>query len=157
MKFYGLKYARHVSPEASLALSSAHYIIHQALPIEARYHGCGIILFGDLFEKCSRLSYSFKFKQIVDFPTRDANTLDPVFTKLKEFYGSPIQRPASGLSDHCSIDVQPLKRTKQSKIKTIIKSQDIRLTNRFAMSTYLEEVNTKTMIDGIDTCEGKLK
>ena len=129
--------------------------------IEARYHGCGIILLGDfnnsLFKKCSRLTNSFKLKQIVNFPTRGTNTLDPVFTNLKEFYGSPIQRPAFGLSDHFSIEVQPLKRTKQSTTKTIIKSRDLRPTKRLAIRTYLEEVNIKTLIDCIDTCEGKVK
>lgn len=129
--------------------------------IQARYHGFGISLLGDfnnsLFKKCSRLANSFKLKQIVDFPTLGPNSLDPVFRNLKEFYGSPIQRSAFGLSDHCSIDVQPFKRTKQSKIKTIIKSQGLQPTTWLGMRTYLEEVNIKTMIDSIDKCEGKVK
>lgn len=39
--------------------------------IESRHYGCGIIVLGDfnnsLFKKCSRLTSSFKLKQIVDF------------------------------------------------------------------------------------------
>ena len=57
--------------------------------IEARFPGCGIILLGDfnksLFKKCSRLKACFKLNQIIDFPTRGANVLNPVFTNLKEF------------------------------------------------------------------------
>lgn len=74
LKFYGrLKFAQYVSPEELLVVSSAHYYIHPPSAtdtpmleylynclsaIEARYHGCGIILLGDfnnsLFKKCSR-------------------------------------------------------------------------------------------------------
>ena len=129
--------------------------------IEAQYHGCGVILLGDvknsLFKKCFRLTNSLNLKQVVDFPTRGTNILDPVFTHLKKFYGSPIQRPAFGLSDHYSIEAQPLKCTKQSTINTVIKSRDLRPTKWLAIRTYLDELNNKTMIDCIDTCEGKMK
>ena len=88
------------------------YLYNCLSVIEAPYHDCGIILLRDfnnnLFKWCSRLVNSFKLKQIVDFPTRGANTLDPVFTHL-----------AFGLSYRLYyIEVQPLKFTEQSKIKT---------------------------------------
>ena len=69
------------------------YLYHCLSLIQARHPGCGIILLGDfnktLFKKSSRLSNSFDLKQIVTFPTPGRNTLDPVFTNLKELHSDP--------------------------------------------------------------------
>ena len=116
--------------------------------IKARHPGCGIILLGDfnktLFKKSSRLSNSFDLKQIVTFPTRGRNTLDPVFTNLKELYYPPIQRPAFGLSYHFSLEVPPLVRSQRPRTKATVKSRDLRPTKRMAMRTYLEEIDVKS-------------
>ena len=58
----------------------------------------------------SRLTNGFKLYQIVKFPTRGQNLLDLIFTNMKEFYKQPIKRPAFGLSDHDTIEIQPLER-----------------------------------------------
>ena len=129
--------------------------------VEARFPGCGIILLGDfnntLLKKSSRLSNGFNLKQIVTFPTRGRNTLDPVLTNVKEFYAPPIQRPALGLSDHFSVEVQPLVRSQQPRTKLIVKSRDLRPTTRMAMRTYLGNVDVKTLIDSKDSCKGKVE
>lgn len=51
---------------------------------------------------------AFKLKQVVKFHTGGNQTLDLVLTNIKEFYKEPIKRPAFGLSDHVSVELQPL-------------------------------------------------
>ena len=128
--------------------------------IEARFPSCGTILLGDfnkaLVKKSPRLSDGFKLKQLVNFPTRGINMLDPVFTNLSDYYDSPIQRPSFELSDHFSVEL-PLKRSKQPNAKITVKSRDLCTSNRLAMRTYLEEVDLKTLLDSKNTCEEKVE
>ena len=91
----------------------------------------------------------------MNFPTRGITMLDPVFTYLSDYYDSPIQCPSFGLSDHFSVELQPLKRFKEPNAKITIKSRDLRASNRLAMRTYLEEVDVKTLLDSKNTCEEK--
>ena len=46
----------------------------------------------------------------VKFPTRGLNTLDLILTNLNDYYDTPIKLPPFGLSDHVTIEVQPLAR-----------------------------------------------
>ena len=95
-----------------------NYLYESLTTIEANFPSCGIILLGD-FNKLitSRLTNGFKLYQIVKFPTRGQNLLDLIFTNMKEFYKEPIKRPAFGLSDHDTIEVQPLERLQMPKPK----------------------------------------
>ena len=124
--------------------------------IEVSFANCGIIILGD-FNKLnfSRLRNAFKLCQIVKFPTRGPNFLDLIFTNMKDFYDDPIERPPFGLSDHGTVETQPLQRSQIRKPKLCIKSRDLRATKRLAMRKYLEEVDVKSIIDAKRSCERK--
>ena len=89
---------------------------------------------------------AFKLKQIVKFHTRrNHQTLDLVLTNIKEFYEEPIKRPAFGLSDHASVELQPLSRCKSQSLKRSIISRDQRESYRVALSSYLEKATSPTL------------
>ena len=68
-----------------------------------------------------------------------------VLTNLKEYY-DPIQRPPHGLSDHMSVKVQPKDRSQLSDSRLTIKPRDLKPSNHLAMRTYLQEVDTHTLV-----------
>ena len=69
-----------------------------------------------------------------------------VLTNLKEYYKDPIQRPPHGLSDHMSVKVQPKDRSQLFDSRLIIKTRDLKPSNRLAMRTYLQEVDAHTLV-----------
>ena len=73
----------------------------------------------------------------------------------KKYYDSPIKQPAIGLSDHCSVEVQPKVRSKTSESKFTVKSRDLRENNRQALRSYLEQVDITSLINTVDSCEEK--
>ncbi|EDO34538.1 predicted protein, partial [Nematostella vectensis] len=95
-------------PPSAADMPMLEYLHSCLSTMEASYPGCGTILLGDfnktLVKKSTRLSNGFKLKQLVNFPTRGGNMLDPIFTNLGEFYNPPTQLPAFGMSDHFSVD-----------------------------------------------------
>ena len=66
-----------------------------------------------------------------------------------------IKRPLFGLSDHDTIEIQPLARQNFSDNKFLLKSRDLRATKRFAMHKYLEEVNIDLLVGFKVSCEEK--
>ena len=86
----------------------------------------------------SRFRNAFKLKQIVKFHTRGNQTLDFVLTNIKGFYEEPIKRPALGLSDNASVELQPLSRCKTQPSKRSIITRDQRESHRVAPSSYLD-------------------
>ena len=100
---------------------------------------------------------TFKLKQIVKFHTRGNQTLDLVLTNIKEFYEEPIKRPAFGLSDHASVELQPLSRFKSQPSKRSIITRDQRESYRVALSSYLEKVNITDLVKNKDTCDEKVQ
>ena len=72
---------------------------------------------------------------------------------MKVFYDDPIERPPFGLSDHGTVETQPLQRSQIRKPKLCIKLRDLRPTKRLAMRKYLEEVDEKSIIDAERSCE----
>ncbi len=93
--------------------------------IESYYSNCGIVITGDFNHlDTTRLQNSFKLKQIINFPTRGAATLDLILTNISEFYDPPTKRPQLGLSDHLSIELQPRKRCTRDSIKIKIKPRE---------------------------------
>ena len=104
-----------------------NYLYESLTTIEANFPSCGIILLVD-FNKLitSGLTNGFKLYQIVKFPTRGQNLLDLIFTNMKECNKEPIKRPAFGLSDHDTIEVQPLERLQMPKPKLQVKSRDLK-------------------------------
>lgn len=135
-----------------------NYLYETLTTVEARFTNCGVIILGD-FNKLnlSRLKNSFKLCQIVKFPTRGSSRLDLVLTNMKQFYDDPIKRPPFGLSDHLSVEVQPLKRPINQRAKFYTFSRDLRHTKRLIMRKYLEEVDIKSLIDTQNSCKTKVE
>lgn len=99
---------------------------------------------------------NFNLKQIAHFPTRGENTLDKILTNVQEYYDSPVERPAFGLSDHSSVEVQPKQRVKTWQTKQTVISRNVPPRNRLAMRTYVYEVDVTGMIRAMITWEGKV-
>ena len=60
-----------------------NYLINCLSSIEAQSPNSGILLLGDFNKlKVTKLKSSFKLKQIITFPTRGSNTLDPILTNI---------------------------------------------------------------------------
>ena len=92
------------------------YLTKCLMDLESKYSNCGFLVLGDLNHlNNARLKSNFKLKQIVHFPTRGQNTLDKILTNLQDYYDTPVERPAFGLSDHSSVEVQPCKGLKHCK------------------------------------------
>ena len=101
------------------------------------------------------LRNNYNLKQIVNFPTRGERKLDLVLTNLQDHYETPTQRPPLGLSDHMSIEVQPKVRIKSNSSTTTVQSRDMRPSKRLEMRTYLESVDSDSILSSVDSCEGK--
>jgi hypothetical protein len=76
---------------------------------------------------------------------------------MKIFYDSPIKRPPFGLSDHVTVEVQPLNRPKNSETKVVVMSRDLQPSKRLAFGKYIEEVNVKYWVESVDSCDDKTK
>ena len=88
--------------------------------------------------------------------TRYSNCgLDLVLTNLQDHYETPTQRPPLGLSYHMSIEVQPKVRINSNSSTTNVQSRDMRPSKRLAMRTYLESVDLDSILNSVDSCEGK--
>ena len=133
-----------------------NYLYESLSKIEAIFPDCGLFLLGD-FNKlnCSRLRNAFDLRQIVPFPTRGQSKLDLVFTNLSAFYDVPKKLPPFGLSNHDTVEVQPLARRDGQRNKILLKSRDLRTTNRLAMRTYLDEVDLSRLVGCKESCEEK--
>ena len=102
------------------------YLYEFMATIESPFPSCGILITGELNRlDTSGFRNAFTLKQVVKFPTRGNRTLDLILTNLSEYYEDPVKRLAFGLSDHPSIEVQPVYRFKQPKAKQYIFSRDL--------------------------------
>ena len=101
--------------------------------------------------------HDFQLRQIVKFPTRGDRTLDVIFTNMKEYYETPVKRPAFGLSDHATIEIQPLLRSHQPTAKRTVLSRDLRRTKKNALSSCLVSVVVDVMVKSKESCEEKLE
>ena len=124
------------------------YLTKCLMDLESKYSNCSFLVLGNLNHlNDARLKSNFKLKQIVHFPTRGQNTLNKILTNLQDYYNTPVEHPAFGLSDQ---------RVKISQtIQTVI-SRDFRPSNHVAMKTYLYEVDVTAMIRAMTTCEQKV-
>ena len=89
----------------------------------------------------SRIANAFGVKQVVPFSTHGQSKLDLVFTNLNAFYDVPKKLRPFGLSDHATVEVQPLEMEKLPSQKIVLQSRDLRATKRLAMRICLEEVD----------------
>ena len=102
-----------------------------------------------------RVANAFGVKQVVPFPTRGQSKLDLVFTNLNAYYDTPRKLSPFGLSDHATVEVQPLEREKLPSHKIVLQSRDLKATNRLAMRTYLEEVDVCPLVGSLVSCQEK--
>ena len=113
-------------------------------------------MLGDLDQlNVSRLKLNFNLKQIIHFPTRGRNTSDNILTNMKSYYDPSNKHPAFGLSDFCSVEIQPKERPKSSKIKLTVFSRDLRPSNCLVVRTYLEREDVTDIIHNASSCEDK--
>ena len=134
-----------------------NYLMDSLSSIETRHSNCGIILLGDFNSiNIAKLKSSFQLKQIVNFPTRGQNTLDLILTNLQDYYDTPVSRPPFGLSDHVTIKVKPKSRAQIPKSRKMIKSRDLCPSNRFAIGTYLQQVDVTSLLTTVNTCTEKM-
>jgi len=133
------------------------YLYEFMATIESRFPSCGILITGELNRlDTSGFRNAFTLKQIVKFPTRGNRTLDLILANLSEYSEDPVKRLAFGLSDHPSIEVQPVYRSKQPKAKQYIFSRDLRPPSKSAMSLYLDLVDVEALVKDKVSCEEKL-
>ena len=78
-------------------------------------------------------------------------------TELLEIPFENYTLPPFDLSDHDTKAVQPLARQNLPKNKILLKSRDLRATNRMAMRTYLEEVNLGLLVGLKESREEKTR
>ena len=89
------------------------YLLDTLSNIESSHPNCGILLTGDFNRlDVSQVTNHFRFKQLVDFPTRGDNTLDLILTNWNEYCLKPVKLPPFGLSDHCTVTIYPKVRSK---------------------------------------------
>ena len=78
----------------------------------------GIMLVGD-FNRFNRISNHFNLRETVTNPTRRAAILDLIFTNLVHHCNSSKILSGIDLSDHNSLLICPLTRTRKTKVDTI--------------------------------------
>jgi hypothetical protein len=103
----------------------------------------------------SRISRQFNLKQLVKFATRGERTLDVILTNLSKFYGNPQKLAPFGLSDHCTIKVLPRTKSTTENMFKIIRSRDLRQSDKNAVGRTLSAVDW-SCLDNVVTCEEKV-
>ena len=125
--------------------------------IETRYPNSGIVLAGDFnqldFKSTAKL---FNLKPAINFPTRGINTLDQIFTNLKNFYNQAESGPPFGLSDHVTITIIPAKRVNLRPQKTTIKVRHKRPSNVASLGRFLLNVPWENILSSLRSSVDKL-
>jgi hypothetical protein len=81
--------------------------------------------------------------------------LDLILTNIGSYYQKPKKLSPFGLSDHATIEIQPLTRSEFPKVSIKTKSRDLRPTSQLALRKYLVEVDVPTLIRAKASCEDK--
>ena len=125
--------------------------------IETHYPNSGIVLAGDFnqldFKSTAKL---FNLKPAINFPTRGTNTLDQIFTNLKNFYNPAESGPPFGLSDHVTITMIPAKRVNLRPQKTTIKVRDKRPSNVASLGRFLLNIPWENTLSSLRSSDDKL-
>ena len=133
------------------------YLTSPLNKIEAQFPNSGILIAGDFNKFHFKASAKcYQLEPIIKIPTRDRNTLDQIYTNLKEYYKPPISGPAFGLSDHLSITVLPNVRKKSQAQSKIIKTRDKRPSSVASNGRYLLEFPWDTALSQNEPCDDKL-
>ena len=104
------------------------------------------------FQQVKLLSFQERFRSSSNCPFSNS-WVDLVFTNLSAFYDVPKKLPPFGLSDHDTVEVQPLARRDGARNKILLKSIDLPTKNRLAMRTYLDEVDFGRLVGCKESCE----
>ena len=124
---------------------------------ETMFPNCGLIITGDFNRlNTGRLQCHFKLKQLVKFPTRGDATPDLVLTNLGDHFSTPECFPPFGLSDHCTVIVQPRKRVPNQHTRKSITIRDISDSNKMCLGRYFSSINW-SIVTSRPTCEEKLQ
>ena len=133
------------------------YLTSSLDKIEAKFPNSGILIAGDFNKFDFKASAKcYLLKPIIKNPTQGKNTLDQIYTNLKEYYKPPLSGPAFGLSDHLSITVLPNIREKSQAQSKIIKMRDKRSSRVAHLGRYLLEFSWATAMSQNESCDDKL-
>ena len=144
-------------PPSNNNSSMIDYLVNSLSAIESEISNCGIILAGDLNHlDTTSIKRQFRLKQLVDFPTRGRNTLDVILTNMPTFYEKPVKSSPFGLSDHCTITISPISKTKGDNKPVKIVSRDLRPSKKDQLGRYLSSIDW-TILASIDLVEDKAK
>ena len=102
----------------------------------------------------SHINRQFKLKQLVKFRTRGTRTLDVILTNLSPFYDQPEKLPPFGLSDHFTIKVLPMIRSKRSDNIKILRTRDTSESNKMALGRVLSGIDWPCL-HNLRTCDDK--
>ena len=107
-----------------------------------------IFLSGDFNDlNTAEITNLYPLEQIVNFPTRDNNTLDLVFTDIDEYQaGGCKQEPPILTNDHCSIAITSTVRSSRPKYQTI-KKRIITPTAKIALTEELLSIPWRNIQD----------
>ena len=133
-----------------------NYLSNSLSLVESSFPCCGLVLLGD-FNKLNtaRLRTGYDLKQLVKFSTRGTNILDILLTNLSTVFDQPTKRATFGLSDHMSIEINPIARRKIRENNTIMKVRELRPSSQLAMRQYLEQVDMPGMLGRVISCDEK--
>ena len=135
-------YPGRTSPAESYGNKLLNHLFDSLTAAETMFPNRGLIITGDFNRlNTGRLQSHFKLKQLVTFPTRGNATLDLVLTNLGDHLSTPECFLPFGLSDHCTVIVQPRKRVPNQHNRKSITIRDIRDSNKMCLGRYFSSIN----------------
>ena len=135
-------YPGRTNPAESDGQKLLNHLFDSLTVAETMFPNCGLIITGDFNRlNTGRLQCNFKLKQLVKIPTRGDATLDLVLTNLGDHFLTPECFPPFGLSDHCTVIVQPRKRVPNQHTRKSITIRDIRDSNKMCFERYFSSIN----------------
>ena len=120
------------------------YLLKSLIEIEGHFLGCVIIIADDFNQSnIHNLCRQFNLKQLVHIPTRGSNVLDFVLTNLHSFYksNSILFYPPFGLSDHCTITIQPKQKQSKPSYQRITYRRDTRPSHKAMFGRYISQID----------------
>ena len=150
-------YPGRTSPVDSDGQTLLNHLFDSTTAAEAMFPSCGFIITGDFNRlNTGRLQNHFNLKQLVKFPTRGDAVLDLVLTNMSDHLSSPQCFPPFGLSDHCTVIVQPKRRESNQHTRKSITIRDIRVSKKICLGRYFSNIDW-SIVTNRPTCEGKFK
>jgi hypothetical protein len=127
------------------------YIIVSLDKILLQYPGAGVIVDFNQFDT-KRLCRNSSLKQIVKKPTRGKATLDLILTNIKSWYKDPDILPAIGQSDHMSIMLYPLEKSRRTNTTTKVWVRKRNPSNMQAFGRFLSNLDW-SVLSRLSSCQ----